>query len=92
MTQTISSVSAIAKASIQRQFLDTGAVYRHLSLASFAHELELVQESFEFGLATRRDVTEIEDRLVAAWRDFIDASSPADGDLSNMEDSHGSRH
>jgi hypothetical protein len=92
MTQTISSVTAVAKTSIQRQFLDTRTAIKHSSLASFAHELELVQERFEFGLATRGDVTEVEDHLVSAWRDFIDVSSPASGNLLNMEDSDGSRH
>jgi hypothetical protein len=92
MTQTNSSVSDIANASIRRQLLDTRTATKHLSLAAFAHELELVQERFEFGLATRGDVTEVEDRLVSAWRDFIDVSSPASGNLLNMEDSDGSRH
>jgi hypothetical protein len=92
MTQTILSVTSVAKASIQRQFLDTSTAIKHSSLASFAHELELAQERFEFGMATRRDVTEVEDRLVAAWRDFIDVSLPAAGDLLNMEGADGSRH
>ena len=92
MTHTISSVGAVARASIQHQLLDTKTATKHLSLASFAHELELVQERFEFGLASRGDVTEVEDRLVAALRDVIDVSLPATNDLSNMEDSNGSRH
>jgi outer membrane protein TolC len=92
MTQTISSVSAVARASIQHQLLDAQMTTKHLSLASFAHELELVQERFEFGLATRRDVTQVEDRLVVAWRDLIDATLLDAGELSNMEDSNGSHH
>jgi hypothetical protein len=93
MTQTISSVGAVARASIQHQFLDTQTMAtKHMSLASFAHELELVQEQFDFGLATRRDVTQVEDRLVVAWRDFIHAASPDASVQANREGSNGNHH
>ena len=92
-TQRNFSANAVAKASVQRQFLNAQMATQDLSLASFAHELELVQESYEFGLATQREIAEVENQLIAAWRSRIELSSLGSGNSSNVEDSkNGIRH
>jgi outer membrane protein TolC len=93
MTQREFSVSVVARASVLRQFLDAQMATQHQSLASFAHELELVQESYEFGLATQREVAEAENQLIAAWRGLIEPLSFGSDNSSNIEEvENGMRH
>jgi hypothetical protein len=54
MSQKHFSAVTLAKASVQRKFLDARMARQHLSLVSFAHELELVQERCELGVATAK--------------------------------------
>jgi len=60
MSQNSLSPSAIAKASVQRLFLDARMARHHHSFASFALELELAQERYEMALATKQEVSEVE--------------------------------
>jgi hypothetical protein len=77
MTRNNLSANAIARASVQQQFLDARMARQHMSMAAFARELELVQERHEFGLATRHEVAQVEDQLIAAWRGLLELSSPS---------------
>jgi hypothetical protein len=69
------SHTAVAKMTVRRSLLDREIAEHHQSLATFAHELELMQERHRFGLATRHDLEAIEDQLVAVWHGMIEVSS-----------------
>jgi hypothetical protein len=92
MTRNNFSANAIATASVQRQFLDARMARQHMSLASFARELELIQERHEFGLATRHEVAEVEDQLIAAWRVFLELSSPSSDESPNRQQASKGKH
>jgi hypothetical protein len=93
MTRNNLSANAIARASVQQQFLDTRMARQHTSMASFARELELVQERHEFGLAARHKIAEVEDQLIAAWRGLLELSSPSSEHSPNRQDaSNGTHH
>ena len=73
MNKKINSATAVARASVQRNFLDTRMARQNPSLAAYAHELELVQESYQFGFATQHEVANAENRLLQTWRQLIAA-------------------
>ena len=72
--------------------LDAQLTNGHHALASFAHELALVHERHSFALANSGEVAEIEDRLVATWRDFIELSALNFDGVPRMEGPNASRH
>lgn len=76
MLGTVNS-AAVARIAVRRDLLDQRLTERQQSLAIFAHDFELVNESLDFGLASRTDLEEVEDRLVATWREIIELSSPS---------------
>ncbi|HTV31274.1 MAG TPA: hypothetical protein VMF32_26300 [Xanthobacteraceae bacterium] len=71
------SSAAVARIAVRRYLLDQRLTERQQSLAVFAHDFELVNESLNFGLASRTDLEEVEDRLVATWREIIELSAPS---------------
>ena len=80
---------ALAKGALR----ETARIAGHRSLAAYEHELALMHERQDFGLATSAEVGDIENRLVLTWRDLISASMiDMESATLTMEVIDGTRH
>jgi hypothetical protein len=80
--------TAVAKASVQRQSFDAHMAKRLQTLGSFAHELDLIQDGYEFGLATQKVVVESEDRLLSSPIGFARDQKRISGSITGSQETN----